>query len=192
MSETIRDHDAIAMYERDMSLYSIVVNRRRAIPAIQDGLKPVQRRVVYGAYKLGLHGNKNDKSSALVGQIMGRLHPHGDCLRGSTVIQLADGNATTIKQLCEEGNPVKIIALNPVNGDIVRTIAHSFRIGQYTNKVYHIILDNEKEICCTNNHPFMVHGLKFIKAEDLKIGDELETKYTVINRLSLIMKRFKL
>ena len=75
--------------------------------------------------------------------------------------------------------------MNPVNGDIVRTIAHSFRIGQYTNKVYHIILDNEKEICCTNNHPFMVHGLKFIKAEDLKIGDELETKYIDLSQKAM-------
>ena len=42
------------MYKQDQAKYSVVVNRRRAIPSIKDGLKPVQRRVVYGAYKDGL------------------------------------------------------------------------------------------------------------------------------------------
>jgi DNA gyrase/topoisomerase IV subunit A len=43
MAERIIDKSAISMYINDQSKYSIVVNRRRAIPAVQDGLKPVQR-----------------------------------------------------------------------------------------------------------------------------------------------------
>ena len=54
MAEKIVEHSALEMYKQDQAKYSVVVNRRRAIPSIKDGLKPVQRRVVYGAYKDGL------------------------------------------------------------------------------------------------------------------------------------------
>ena len=46
MAEKIVEHSAIQMYKSDQTKYSIFVNRRRAIPAVQDGLKPVQRRVI--------------------------------------------------------------------------------------------------------------------------------------------------
>ena len=54
MGEKIIDRRSISMYEADQAKYSIVVNRRRALPEVRDGLKPVQRRVIYGAYKEGL------------------------------------------------------------------------------------------------------------------------------------------
>ena len=85
MAETIKEHSAINMYEMDQSKYAIVVDRRRALPEVRDGLKPVQRRVVYGAFFDGLNSpSKKDKSSALVGLVMRRLHAHGDCIRGNT------------------------------------------------------------------------------------------------------------
>ena len=90
MSESIRDHSAISMYEHDMALYSIIVNRRRSLPMIQDGLKPVQRRVIYGAFKEGLYNGRNDKSSALVGLVMAKYHPHGDSSIYDTIVNLAN------------------------------------------------------------------------------------------------------
>ena len=89
MSETIIQKDAIELYERDMSLYSIIVNRRRALPSINDGLKVVQRRIVYQAFKNGLYGRKDDKSGALVGDVMGKLHPHGDSSIYGAIVNLA-------------------------------------------------------------------------------------------------------
>jgi hypothetical protein len=73
MAERIIDKSAISMYINDQSKYSIVVNRRRAIPAVQDGLKPVQRRILYGAYKKGKDikswiGNKVDDMFLSVGK----------------------------------------------------------------------------------------------------------------------------
>ncbi len=88
MAETIIQKNAIELYEKDMSLYSIIVNRRRALPSISDGLKVVQRRIVFQAYKNGLYGRKDDKSGALVGDIMGKLHPHGDTSIYGAIITL--------------------------------------------------------------------------------------------------------
>ena len=90
MSETIKNQDAISLYESDMAKYSIAVNRRRALPVVNDGLKPVQRRIIYDAYRLGLYNGKNDKSATLVGHIIGYLHPHGDQSAYDAIVCLAN------------------------------------------------------------------------------------------------------
>ena len=78
MAERIIEHDSVDMYKSDQAKYSVVVNRRRSLPAIQDGLKPVQKRIIYDAYLKHLTSpNKRDKSTALMGDVMGRLHAHG-------------------------------------------------------------------------------------------------------------------
>lgn len=67
------------MYVQDQAKYSIVANRRRAIPAVQDGLKPVQRRAIFGAFKKGFRKpSQHGKSAQLTGLVMGDYHPHGD------------------------------------------------------------------------------------------------------------------
>lgn len=79
MSEHIIDKASLEMYEQDQAKYSVVANRRRAIPEIRDGLKPIQRRVCYGAFKNKfISPTHRSKSADLVGDIMGKLHPHGD------------------------------------------------------------------------------------------------------------------
>ena len=53
--------------------------QERALPDVRDGLKPVQRRILYAMYKLGLFNNKPHKKSArIVGDVIGKYHPHGD------------------------------------------------------------------------------------------------------------------
>ena len=88
MAETIIKKDAIELYEHDMSLYSIIVNRKRSLPSINDGLKVVQRRIVYQAYKDGLYKGRNKKSSQLDGEIMGNLHPHASSY--NSIVNLAN------------------------------------------------------------------------------------------------------
>ena len=59
--------------------YAYSVNLSRAIPTLVDGLKPVHRRVLYGAYELGLApASRLKKSAALIGHVLGKYHPHGD------------------------------------------------------------------------------------------------------------------
>lgn len=85
MAETIIKQDAIELYKHDMKLYSVIVNRRRALPSINDGLKLVQRRIIYESFDQNLYDGRNTKSALLVGLISGKLHPHGDSNYGAIV-----------------------------------------------------------------------------------------------------------
>ena len=59
--------------------YSMSVIVSRALPDVRDGLKPVHRRVLFGMKELGLYSNKSHKKSArIVGEVLGKYHPHGD------------------------------------------------------------------------------------------------------------------
>ncbi|MDQ1265149.1 MAG: gyrase subunit, partial [Bacteroidota bacterium] len=58
--------------------YSMSVIVSRALPDVRDGLKPVHRRILYAMNELGLDSNKPYKKSArLVGEVLGKFHPHG-------------------------------------------------------------------------------------------------------------------
>ena len=59
--------------------YSMSVIVGRALPDVRDGLKPVHRRILYGMSELGTTPDKPHKKSArIVGEVMGKYHPHGD------------------------------------------------------------------------------------------------------------------
>ena len=65
--------------ERAYLEYSMYVVLDRALPNIGDGLKPVQRRIIYAMSQLGLeHQSKHKKSARTVGDVIGKYHPHGD------------------------------------------------------------------------------------------------------------------
>lgn len=70
--------------------YSMSVIVSRALPDVRDGMKPVHRRVLYGMSELGVTSNKPYKKSArIVGEVMGKYHPHGDCSVYMTMVRLA-------------------------------------------------------------------------------------------------------
>ena len=70
--------------------YSMSVIIGRALPDVRDGLKPVHRRILYGMSQLGLTADKPYRKSArLVGDVMGRFHPHGDSAIYDAVARLA-------------------------------------------------------------------------------------------------------
>ena len=70
--------------------YSMSVIVSRALPDVRDGLKPVHRRILYGMSQLGLAPNKpHRKSARLVGEVMGRFHPHGDIAIYDAVVRLS-------------------------------------------------------------------------------------------------------
>ncbi len=70
--------------------YAMSVIVSRALPDVRDGLKPVHRRILYGMYELGLHHNKPYKKSArIVGEVMGKYHPHGDQAIYNTLARMA-------------------------------------------------------------------------------------------------------
>lgn len=70
--------------------YSMSVIVSRALPDVRDGFKPVHRRVLYGMSELGLVSNKPTKKSArIVGEVLGKYHPHGDSSVYGTLVRLA-------------------------------------------------------------------------------------------------------
>ena len=70
--------------------YSMSVIVSRAIPDVRDGFKPVQRRIIYGMNESGMQPNKPYKKCArIVGDVMGKYHPHGDSALYGTLVRLA-------------------------------------------------------------------------------------------------------
>lgn len=143
----------------------------RSFPFI-DGYKPVQRKVLYDMHELGLD-KKQVKSARIVGDTMGKYHPHGDCCRSSTKLYLANGQVLTLEDAYRGQKEVEILAVDIKKKKIVPAKAHSFRIGQYTNKIYKISFTNGSYFECTANHPILMKNYKYKKAEDIKIGDDV-------------------
>ena len=70
--------------------YSMSVIVGRALPDIRDGLKPVHRRILYGMNQLGIHYNRPHKKSArIVGEVLGKYHPHGDTAVYDAMVRMA-------------------------------------------------------------------------------------------------------
>jgi DNA gyrase subunit A len=70
--------------------YSMSVIVSRALPDVRDGLKPVHRRVLYGMLDLGVYSNRPYKKSArIVGEVLGKYHPHGDSSVYDTMVRMA-------------------------------------------------------------------------------------------------------
>ena len=70
--------------------YSMSVIVGRALPDVRDGFKPVHRRVLYAMSELGNNSNKAYKKSArIVGEVMGKFHPHGDTAIYDTLVRMA-------------------------------------------------------------------------------------------------------
>lgn len=70
--------------------YSMSVIVSRALPDVRDGLKPVHRRVLYGMYELGVLSNRPHKKSArIVGEVLGKYHPHGDSSVYDAMVRMA-------------------------------------------------------------------------------------------------------
>lgn len=85
--------------------YSMSVITARAIPDIRDGLKPVQRRVLYGMNELGVHANKPTlKSARIVGDVMGKYHPHGDSSIYETLVVMAQDFKRMVPLATGQGN----------------------------------------------------------------------------------------
>lgn len=85
--------------------YSMSVIVSRALPDVRDGLKPVHRRILYGMNQLGLAPNKpHRKSARLVGEVMGRFHPHGDLAIYDAVVRLAQDFNTRYPLVDGQGN----------------------------------------------------------------------------------------
>ncbi len=85
--------------------YAMSVIVSRALPDVRDGLKPVHRRILYGMHELGLLHNKPYKKSArIVGEVMGKYHPHGDQAIYNTLARMAQDFSMRYPLVDGQGN----------------------------------------------------------------------------------------
>ncbi len=85
--------------------YSMSVIVARALPDVRDGLKPVHRRVLYGMHELGLQYNKPYKKSArVVGEVLGKYHPHGDSAVYDTIVRMVQDFSMRYPLIDGQGN----------------------------------------------------------------------------------------
>lgn len=85
--------------------YAMSVIGGRALPDVRDGLKPVQRRVLYKMYDLGVTSNKSHrKSSSIIGETMGDLHPHGDKAIYDALVRMSQDFSLGVPLVDGQGN----------------------------------------------------------------------------------------
>ncbi|KMQ70838.1 DNA gyrase subunit A [Chryseobacterium koreense] len=85
--------------------YSMSVIVSRALPDVRDGLKPVHRRVLYGMYGLGVFSNRKYlKSARIVGDVLGKYHPHGDTSVYDAMVRMAQPWSLRYPQVDGQGN----------------------------------------------------------------------------------------
>jgi len=190
--------------------YAMSVIVARALPSVEDGLKPVHRRILYAMYKMGLDKGHTVKSARIVGDVLGKLHPHGDvavydalvrmaqdfslrypliigqgnfgCFTADTKIALADGRNLSFAELVEEHQKGKRnFTFTIDNGKVKIAEIKNPRKTQDNAEIMKVILDNGKEIKCTLNHKFMLKDGSYKEARELKSGDSLMPLYSKLS-----------
>ncbi len=118
--------------------YSMSVIVSRALPDVRDGLKPVHRRVLYGMSELGLYFNRAYKKSArVVGEVLGKYHPHGDSAVYDTMVRLVQDFSMRYPLIDGQGN------FGSIDGDSPAAMRYTeVRLHRMANE---ILRDLDKE-----------------------------------------------
>lgn len=204
----VEDRSLTKEMEESYLDYAMSVIVSRALPDARDGLKPVHRRILYAMGEMGLRSNaKYRKSAAVVGQVLGRYHPHGDaavyesmvrlaqdfsmrypmvdgqgnfgCFTKDTRVKLTDNRDLTFEELIKEARQGKINYTYTVNRAGLISIAEikNPRLTRKRAEIIKVILDNGEEIKCTPNHLFMLNNGVYKEVRDLQINDSLMPLY---------------
>jgi len=188
--------------------YAMSVIVSRALPAVEDGLKPVHRRILYAMDQMGLDKGPTKKSASIVGDVMGKYHPHGDvaiydslvrmaqdfslryplihgqgnfgCFTADTKVKLVDGRDLSFADLIEEHQKGKRNFTLSVNedGNVIITEIKNPRLTQKNVEIMKVTLDNGEEIKCTLNHKFMLRDGSYKEAKLLMKNDSLMPLYS--------------
>ncbi len=131
LRDNISKRDIVDEMRESYLNYSMSVIVSRALPDVRDGLKPVHRRILYGMNELGLGWNRSYKKSArIVGDVLGKYHPHGDSSVYDALVRMAQDFAMRYELVDGQGN------FGSVDGDRAAamryTEAKMTRIGNET------------------------------------------------------------
>ncbi len=101
----VTDREISSEIKQSFMEYAMSVIVARALPDVRDGFKPVHRRIIYAAYELGMKPDKPYKKSArLVGEVIGKFHPHGDTAVYETVVRMAQDFSMRYSLIDGHGN----------------------------------------------------------------------------------------
>ncbi|MFR8033063.1 MAG: DNA topoisomerase (ATP-hydrolyzing) subunit A [Lachnospiraceae bacterium] len=137
MAETIISTEYSGEMQQAYINYSMSVIMARAVPDIRDGLKPVQRRVLYAMNELGLNSDKpHRKSARIVGDAMGKYHPHGDSSIYESLVVLSQDFKKGMALVDGHGN------FGSIEGDGAAAMRYTeARLKKFTQEVYLADLD---------------------------------------------------
>ena len=118
--------------------YSMSVIVSRALPDVRDGLKPVHRRVLFGMTELGLaHNRPYKKSARIVGEVLGKYHPHGDSSVYDTMVRMAQDWSMRYTLVDGQGN------FGSVDGD--SPAAMRYTEARLTRLAEELLVDIDKD-----------------------------------------------
>lgn len=185
--------------------YAMSVIVGRALPDVRDGLKPVHRRVLFSMNEQGNVWNRPYRKSArVVGDVMGKYHPHGDaaiydtmvrmaqrfsmrcllvdgqgnfgCFTAETAIRLADGGEKTFAELSRlPANATFQVYAVDRSGQIVIAEGRHARMTRPNAELLELTLDSGALVRCTPDHRFMLCDGTYKEARDLTPDDRLMT-----------------
>ena len=113
-NQNILGRDIVEEMEESYLSYAMSVIISRALPDVRDGLKPVHRRVLFGMLGLGVSYNKSFKKSArIVGEVLGKFHPHGDTSVYDAMVRMAQEWSLRYMMVDGQGNFGSIDGDNP-------------------------------------------------------------------------------
>ena len=97
--------------------YAMSVIVSRALPDVRDGLKPVQRRILYAMHDMGInHASAYKKSARIVGEVLGKYHPHGDTSVYEAMVRLAQD--FSLRYVLVDGQEPAAIVVVPTKNDV--------------------------------------------------------------------------
>jgi len=142
MSDINRDHtlnrDIVDEMRESYLNYSMSVIVSRALPDVRDGLKPVHRRILYGMSELGSSWNRPYKKCArIVGEVMGKYHPHGDSSIYDALVRMAQDFSMRYQLVDGQGN------FGSIDGD--NAAAMRYTESRMTKLAAELLKDLEKE-----------------------------------------------
>jgi len=184
--------------------YAMTVIVARALPDVRDGLKPVQRRILWTMHEMGLRNDRPfRKSAAIVGEVMGKYHPHGDapiydalarfaqdftmryppiqgqgnfgCFSGETKVELVNGEHRSFLEIVD-------LVSKGVRCEVFTVDAHrnvrikpirAPRLVRRNDLVVKVTLASGLEIVCTPDHRFMLRDGTYREARLLRAKDGL-------------------
>lgn len=118
--------------------YAMSVIISRALPDVRDGLKPVHRRILYSMHKLGLHSSaKYLKSANVVGDVLGKYHPHGDMAVYDSLVRMAQDFSLRYPLIDGQGN------FGSIDGDAAA--AYRYTESRLAKIAEEMLVDIEKE-----------------------------------------------